>query len=862
MATTVVLYDGDGSTTAFTYPFDSLSDTYVITTVTNTGTSTDVTGNFTVSLDYDTSTVTLSPAPAIGEQVEIKRVTSVSDDAFSFPAGTVMKPSDLEFALKTNRDVAEEARDQAAEGPQGPQGPQGPTGATGATGPAGADGVDGAQGPQGDTGPAGPQGAQGIQGATGSTGATGATGPAGPKGDTGDTGAQGPEGDSAYDVAVTNGFVGTEAAWLTSLVGATGATGATGAQGPQGIQGIQGETGATGAQGVQGVQGPDGDSAYDVAVTNGFSGTEAAWLTSLEGADGNDGAAATITVGSVTTGTPGSSVIVTNSGTTSAAVLDFTIPKGDAGENGTGSGTVTTVFVGSGLAGADITSAGTISHADTSTQTDITATADTYVDGLTFDDYGHVTGVTTSVVQGFDGDYNSLTNKPTIPANAGDLGDVTITAAATGEVLKYNGTAWVDANVDYSELTGTPTLFDGAYNSLTGAPTIPSNVEDLANVTVTAAATGEVLRYDGTAWVDAVLNYSDLNGVPADFTPSAHTLSSHSDVSATAPTDGQVLAWNNTGSTWEPQTVSSGGGVSENTDVTFSKLTVSNSAAAKAVLEDSDAAADNKKWEAKSVSGDFYINPVSDNEQTNGSAYRISRNGTKPGTHYFYTTPNNVTQEQVVTFVNDGSVGLGKYGSGTFTGTATYSLAVDANGDVIEESLKADAAHTHVIADVTNLQSELDAKVNSTDVGAVNGIAPLDANQQVPSANLPSYVDDIIEAADLAALNALPAGDKMSGKIYIAVDTNKTYRWSGSAFVEVSASLATADNLSTARTISLSGDASGSVSFDGSADADIIVTIADDSHNHTIANVDGLQAELDLKATTGKAIAMAIVFGG
>ena len=474
MATTVVLYDGDGSTTAFTYPFDSLSDTYVITTVTNTSTSTDVTGNFTVSLDYDTSTVTLSPAPAIGEQVEIKRVTSVSDDAFSFPAGTVMKPSDLEFALKTNRDVAEEARDQAAEGPQGPQGPQGPTGATGATGPAGSDGVDGAQGPQGETGPAGPQGAQGIQGATGSTGATGATGPAGPKGDTGDTGAQGPEGDSAYDVAVTNGFVGTEAAWLASLVGATGATGAQGAQGPQGIQGPQGETGATGAQGVQGVQGPDGDSAYDVAVTNGFVGTEAAWLASLEGADGangtdgNDGAAATVTVGTVVTGTPGTSVIVTNSGTSSAAVLDFTIPEGQAGANGTGSGTVTEVIIGSGLAGTDITSAGTISHADTSTQTNITATANTYVDGLTFDTYGHVTGVTT--VAGFDGDYNSLSNLPT--------------------------------------------LFDGNYSSLSGAPTIPSNIQDLTNVSVVSAATGEVLRFDGANWVDAVLNYSDLSGVP------------------------------------------------------------------------------------------------------------------------------------------------------------------------------------------------------------------------------------------------------------------------------------------------------------------------------------------------------------
>lgn len=47
---------------------------------------------------------------------------------------------------------------------------------------------------------------------------------------------------------------------------------------------------------------------------------------------GANGAAATITVGTVTTGAAGSSATVTNSGTSSAAVLNFTIPKGDTGE--------------------------------------------------------------------------------------------------------------------------------------------------------------------------------------------------------------------------------------------------------------------------------------------------------------------------------------------------------------------------------------------------------------------------------------------------------------------------------------------------------------------------------------------------
>lgn len=72
----------------------------------------------------------------------------------------------------------------------------------------------------------------------------------GEKGDTGDSGL------SAYDVAVINGFVGTEAEWVQSLKGEKGEKGD---QGLQGIQGEQGEQGIPGPQGAQGIQGPKGD---------------------------------------------------------------------------------------------------------------------------------------------------------------------------------------------------------------------------------------------------------------------------------------------------------------------------------------------------------------------------------------------------------------------------------------------------------------------------------------------------------------------------------------------------------------------------------------------------------------------------
>lgn len=70
--------------------------------------------------------------------------------------------------------------------------------------------------------------------------------------------------------------------------------------------------------------------------------------------------------------------------------------------------------------------------------------------------------------------------------------------------------------------------------------------------------------------------------------------------------------------------------------------------------------------------------------------------------------------------------------------------------------------------------------------GANNGVAELDGSGKVPSSQLPSYVDAVEEYANLAAFPV--TGE--SGKIYIALDTNLTYRWGGTTYVEISPSLA------------------------------------------------------------------------
>lgn len=100
---------------------------------------------------------------------------------------------------------------------------------------------------------------------------------------------------------------------------------------------------------------------------------------------------------------------------------------------------------------------------------------------------------------------------------------------------------------------------------------------------------------------------------------------------------------------------------------------------------------------------------------------------------------------------------------------------------------KSNVGHTHVASDITDFNSSVNANVD-TRVGA--DIAPLVAGK-VPAANLPAYVDDVLEFANLASFPGL--GEV--GKIYVALDTNKQYRWSGSAYIELVSSPGTTDNV-------------------------------------------------------------------
>ena len=120
------------------------------------------------------------------------------------------------------------------------------------------------------------------------------------------SGAQGIQGLSAYQVAVQEGFVGTEEEWLQSLKGDKGDKGEKGDQGEQGPQGDPGPQGEPGEPGIQGEKGEQGEP----------------------------GKSATITIGETVTLEPGEQANVENVGNENAAILKFSLPKGEKGDKG------------------------------------------------------------------------------------------------------------------------------------------------------------------------------------------------------------------------------------------------------------------------------------------------------------------------------------------------------------------------------------------------------------------------------------------------------------------------------------------------------------------------------------------------
>lgn len=141
------------------------------------------------------------------------------------------------------------------------------------------------------------------------------------------------------------------------------------------------------------------------------------------------------------------------------------------------------------------------------------------------------------------------------------------------------------------------------------------------------------------------------------------------------------------------------------------------------------------------------------------------------------------------------------------------------------------ATKKYVDGEITKVNTTLDTKIDKSSAGVANGIAQLDLTGKVPASQLPSFVDDVLE---FDSADSFPTEGE-SGKIYIAIDTNITYRWSGSQYTMISSSLALGETSSTA----YPGDK-------GKANADKLATIESGAQVNVIENVKARGADLPI----------------
>jgi len=170
-----------------------------------------------------------------------------------------------------------------------------------------------------------------------------------------------------------------------------------------------------------------------------------------------------------------------------------------------------------------------------------------------------------------------------------------------------------------------------------------------------------------------------------------------------------------------------------------------------------------------------------------------------------YTTGDKPSKSDVglSNVVNTGDSATPVSGGTTkFTTGGAYSMKSELQASINTKANNSTTVNGHPLtSNVTVTKADVglgnltnDSQVKRSEMGAKSGVATLDANGLIPSSQLPSYVDDVLE---YASLSKFPTKGE-TGKIYVATDTNLTYRWSGTSYVEISKSLALGTTSSTA----------------------------------------------------------------
>ena len=251
-------------------------------------------------------------------------------------------------------------------------------------------------------------------------------------------------------------------------------------------------TGAAGSNASVTNSGTTSAAIFDFTIPQGANGTDGApGQDGTDGTDGTDGVTPDVSVGTTTTGAAGTDASVTNTGTAPNVVLNFTIPRG---ADGTGAGTVTEVQAGNGINVADGTSTPTVS----AVAGDNTITVDG--DGIKVNT-GNLPGQTQSDWTEADtNDPAFIQNKPTIPAAAGD-GEINVNAGngltATGDNATADQAGNTTRTLAVQAADNTITVAAGGISVNTGnlpAPATPT----LQQVTDAGATSTTATEFSGS----------------------------------------------------------------------------------------------------------------------------------------------------------------------------------------------------------------------------------------------------------------------------------------------------------------------------------------------------------------------------
>lgn len=216
-----------------------------------------------------------------------------------------------------------------------------------------------------------------------------------------------------------------------------------------------------------------------------------------------------------------------------------------------------------------------------------------------------------------------------------------------------------------------------------------------------------------------------------------------------------------------------------------------------------------------------------------GTITGITMNGTSKGTSGVVDLGTVITDISGKVDKVDGK-GLSSNDYTTIEKTKLAGIAEGATanaGTITGITMNGVSKGTSGVVNLGTVITDISGKLDTSLKGAASGLAELDANGKVPSSQLPSYVDDVLEYNGQANFPA--TGE--SGKIYVDTSTNMTYRWSGSTYVNIASNLALGETSSTAYRGDRGKEAYDHASAKGSAFASGLYKITTNAQGHVTA---------------------------